>query len=403
MKHTPLNILSALLLLFSTLPLQAEETVSADTTAALARCFSETNFAGFLTETQKNTLPERQRTLYISPNVTTFARDAEYFLPYTKGYTALGFNLNPTLSYRHNRALTATIGVHLMAYAGDHTHIREILPIVRLEYSPAPWIRIVGGTLYGNLCHGLYEPMLGFDRYYKSNQENGMQAFAQTKHWQSELWCNWEDFIIPGSDFQEKFTFGWVNNFKITPFADTTTAFEIPLHLMMNHRGGQFDAVKDTCLETLANIATGLSFRCETARTRTKVEVPFFIFSNRSDEQHIHTKYQKGWGVYPQVSVQNNHPKHHWQANIGFWYGDKFISGRGSYLFQSRSYFDETFQTRYRKMATAKASYCLNHIFGFEFQAYYDVAEKSTDYAAGIYLLFDKNFKIHSWKKKQIE
>jgi len=35
---------------------------------------------------------------------------------------------------------------------------------------------------------------------------------------------------------------------------------------------------------------------------------------------------------------------------------------------------------------------------GVEFQAYYDIEEKGIDYSAGIYLNFNRRFKIHSWK-----
>lgn len=364
---------------------------------AKSRSFYESNYLGFLVDRQIKNPHTQNRTLYFNPNVETFARDAEYFLPYTKGYTSLGFTLNPSFTYRLDQHLKATVGIHLTGIAGDHKTLREIMPIVRIEYEPAYWVRFVGGTLYGNLCHDLYEPMFGFDRYFLSNQEMGLQAFFRTRHWKSEIWCNWEDFIILNSPFQEKFTFGWSNRFMIAP--DRNVHMEIPLQLMMNHRGGQFTSLTDTCLETLANIATGVELHIESRRTLTKIEIPIFGCSNRSDGNHIHTHYKDGWGIYPQVSVQNGHPKHHWSATIGYWYGHKYFAGRGSYLFQSRSFFDESFERRNRNMITFKGNYCLNKILGMEFQAYYDTDEPGADYAFGIYLFFDKVFKIHTFKK----
>jgi hypothetical protein len=52
-------------------------------------------------------------------------------------------------------------------------------------------------------------------------------------------------------------------------------------------------------------------------------------------------------------------------------------------------------------MGTAKIYY--GHQYkglklGVEFQAYYDIEEKGIDYSAGIYLNFNKGFKIYSWK-----
>ena len=183
------------------------------------------------------------RTLYFSPNTTTFVRDAEYFLPYTKGYTALGFIFDPSFLYKINEKASIRAGIHLMAFAGDHKTIRNVSPILSLTFQPVQWLTLTGGTLNPGIYHFLYEPMYDFDRFFYDNQEMGLSAKAITKYWFSDMWCNWEDFIIPGSDFQERFTFGWKNDFH-TPKIAHKAQIDIPFHLMMNHRGGQIDALK---------------------------------------------------------------------------------------------------------------------------------------------------------------
>lgn len=368
---------------------------------------------------------ERQ-TLLFYPNVTTFVRDAEYFLPYTKGYSALGFFMKPTLTYIHDERLSLSVGLHLLGIAGDHKKLREVSPIVRIEYKPNKIIKIVGGTLSDRFIgHGLYQPMYDYDRLFYANKEDGLQVFAYTKHWQSEMWCNWEDFIVVDSPWQEKFTFGWVNtiatSFKPDNHKDVRHWIGIPIHLMMNHRGGQIDAVQDTCIETLANVATGLIYSINTPKSGSfRVDLPVFGFSNRSDEHHIHTHFKKGWGFYPQLKYHKcwsparvlakgeidytvSEKLRYLDANIGYWYGDGFISGRGSYLFQSRSYFDDSFERRYRHMLTAEAAYNLNDVMFFRLQAYYDLDESSVDYAATFALRFDRSFKVHSWVKEKKE
>ena len=359
---------------------------------------------------------EKQTLLFI-PNVTTFVRDAEYFLPYTKGYSALGFFMQPTLTYNHDERLTLSVGLHLLGIAGDHKKLREVSPIVRILYKPNKIIKIVGGTLLSDRLtgHGLYQPMYDYDRLFYANKEDGLQLFARTKHWESEMWCNWEDFIVVDSPWQEKFTFGWVNELR---FKKGHHVFEIPIHLMMNHRGGQIDAVQDTCIETLANVAAGLEYNKRFNNGSMGAKLPLFGFSNRSNEQHIHTHFKKGWGIYPQLffdrvwtkstsSVENGYEvikiqhEHVVYGNIGYWYGDGFVSGRGSYLFQSRSYFDDVFERRYRHMLTAEAAYELNFVLRARFQAYYDLDERSVDYAVTFALVFDRVFKIHSWGKEK--
>lgn len=360
----------------------------------------------------------KRLTLMFNPNVTTFVRDAEYFLPYTKGYSALGFFLKPTFTYIHDERLSASAGLHLLGIAGDHKRLREVSPIVRIEYRPVKGIRIVGGTLSDErIGHGLYQPMYDYDRLFYANKEDGLQVFAYTKHWWSEMWCNWEDFIVVDSPWQEKFTFGWVNELKFDNREHNRT-FRIPIHLMMNHRGGQIDAVQDTCIETLANVAAGLEYNKRFNHGGMGAKLPFFGFSNRSNEQHIHTHFKKGWGIYPQLffdrvwtkstsSVENGYEvikiqhEHVVYGNIGYWYGDGFVSGRGSYLFQSRSYFDDAFERRYRHMLTAEAVYGLNGVLRTRFQAYYDLDERSVDYAVTLALMFDRVFKIHSWGEEK--
>lgn len=353
---------------------------------------------------------DEKQTLCFNPKVTTFVRDAEYFLPYTKGYSALGFFLKPTFTYNHDERLSASAGLHLLGIAGDHKKLREVSPIVRIEYKPTKSIRIVGGTLSDEcIGHGLYQPMYDYDRLFYANKEDGLQVFAYTKHWYSEMWCNWEDFIVIDSPWQEKFTFGWVNSLK---FVKPDRRFFIPIHLVMNHRGGQIDAVQDTCIETLANVAIGLEYlRQVNPDCSVGASLPVFGFSNRSNDQHIHTHFKKGWGVYPQLIFRNYWVKnryvakkrcdHYVCAKVGYWYGDGFISGRGSYLFQSRSYFDDSFERRYRHMLTAEALYDLNNIMDFRFQAYYDLDESSVDYAVTFALRFDRSFKLHSWANKK--
>ena len=360
------------------------------------------NRSPFFLQKESQLLMEEEKGLYFYPSTDVFVRDAEYFLPMTKGYTTLGFHLNPSFAYKFNDKARIEVGVHLVGIAGDKKGIRRVLPIVRLEYKPVKWLHIVGGTLYGNLSHGIYEPMYDFDRYFYSNQEMGLQILTNTHYWEADIWCNWEQFIVPNDDFQEKFTFGWKNNLKL-PL--NNIELSIPLDLMANHRGGQYTSLKDTCIETLINIAVGLKGKfIGNEKIHFTGEVPFFLFKNQSNKEHIHTAYPQGWGLYPMFTIQNNpsrYERNQWLVNLGFWMGDQFISGRGSYLFQSCSLFDASYRNATRKMGTAKVYY--GHQYkglklGVEFQAYYDIEEKGIDYSAGIYLNFNKGFKIYSWK-----
>ncbi len=339
---------------------------------------------------------ENNRNLYFGISSCLFTRNAEYFLPYTKGYTALGFFLDPTLSYQINEQAALSAGVHLAGIAGDDKGIRKVSPIVRIEYQPTNWLTVVGGSLYGNLSHKLYEPMYDFDRYFYANDESGLQVLMQTKHWESDLWCNWEVFIVPDDAKQERFTFGWVNRFFLIGdnSGHNTFNLSLPLHLLETHRGGQFTSLQDTCIETLTNAMIGITASINSTDKfikKTTLDLGFFGFKNNSN--HMHTHYKKGSGVYPNLTLQTKE----WKLQTGYWHANKFIASRGSYLFQSRSYFDELFEQEDRNMVTAKIFY-EHHFkglgFGIEAQAYHDLDQEKTDFSFGIYMRYADRFKL---------
>src|SRR5574344_2136628 len=142
-------------------------------------------------------LPDAGHLLSLDLRSIQFTRDAEYFLPETKGYTAVGYFVQPTLRLNASTYdLVVEAGGQFLGIAGDG-HRLHVNPVFRLEYTPTSWLSLVGGTIYGNLNHGLYEPMYDFDRYFYNNQEDGFQIFVMkdTRHlrFTSDTWVNWED------------------------------------------------------------------------------------------------------------------------------------------------------------------------------------------------------------------
>lgn len=326
-------------------------------------------------------------TLSFHLNSLQFTRDAEYFLPETKGYTAVGSFVEPTLKLRMRgwEWINVEAGAQILGIAGDD-HQLHVNPIFRIEYKPQDWLRLVGGTIYGNLNHGLYEPMYDFDRFFYNNQEDGLQVMIDKDFGhiriKSDTWLNWENFLEPGEAEQEKFTIGSSNRIKIGN--ENRKMVQIPIDIMGTHRGGQFTSLQDTCLETLFNVCTGLDWAIS---RRLRATALLFGYKNNSNE--IWTTYRGGFGVYPMVTYYSKNQTYFLTA--GYWYGNKYIGTRGSYLFQYRSKYDPEFVQAQRSMLTAKWFYTKG-IFGMEAQAYYDLKENKTDFSFGIYLKFCKDF-----------
>lgn len=337
-------------------------------------------------------------------DVTTFFRDAEFFLPYTKGYTATGFFLNPYVKRTIGVHAQLTLGLHLAGVAG-YEGIRKWQPLVRLDYQPHPNWRLVMGSLYGTLTHGLFEPMLDRERYIYDHQEEGVQilgklAFGPTQL-KTDTWVHWEELLEPWQPTQERFTLGSNNDFRLLDFAIGESEFgvSVPFSFLGSHRGGQFTSL-DTCIQTLFNENVGMRLYWSKQNKRSlRLDMPFFFYQDMSPTKCM--AYDNGWGVWPQLSwnytLPNRTPRSRWfgewqmQLQTGYWYGHQFIAPRGSYLFQSISWHDALFAVQEREMLTAKAA-LENHYgslsLGLDAEFYYDLREKGLDMAVGLYMRY---------------
>ena len=289
-------------------------------------------------------------------DLTTFLRDAEFSLPYTRGYTAIGFFLNPTVSRRIGTKGRAEVGLHLSTAAGyDGLHTWQ--PLVRLEYTPSSHCRIVMGTLYGNLSHGFYEPMLDRERYIYAHQEEGIQILADIPalRWHTDTYLHWENLLEPWQEDQERFTLG--SNNEVVPldiaWGNSRLQVTIPMAFLGSHRGGQFSAL-DTCIQSLLTESVGLRTALTLGKRHTvTLHAPWFFYQDISPTSWM--AYNRGRGFWPQISY-DYHKTGQWHGAIcvGYWQGNQYIAPRGSYLFQSISWHQPTYTETDRAMITAR-------------------------------------------------
>ena len=355
----------------------------------------------------------RQNSWLIGVDAATFLRDAEFSLPYTRGYTATGFFVTPYAKHLIGRDAQMTLGVHLAGVAGSDG-IRQWKPLVRLEYMPHRNVRIVMGSLYGTLTHKLFEPMLDKERYIYDHYEEGMQILAQLPivGWlelTTDTWLHWEELLEPWQMTQERFTLGSSNELLLWGWARNTrqgVMLSMPFSFLGTHRGGQFSAL-DTCIESLFNENIGLRVNVSLERNSALAfDVPVFFYQDISPRKC--QKYDNGWGVWPQVSCDFPLPSYysvdsmdntpHWHGSwkmllqAGYWYGYQFIAPRGSYLFQSVSWHKKDFVAPEREMVTAKIgvenNYTSKFALGLDADFYYDLHEKALDLAFGVYLRY---------------
>lgn len=340
----------------------------------------------------------------LGADVTTFFRDAEFFLPYTKGYTASGFFLTPYAKRVLGRYAQLTLGVQLAGVAG-YEGLRRWQPVVRLEYMPHRNWRLVMGSIYGALSHGLYEPMFDRERFIYDHQEEGVQILGSLAlgscRLQTDTWVHWEELLEPWQPTQERFTLGSNNRLDLLSFSVGNAGGEfgvgVPLSFVGCHRGGQFTAL-DTCIQTLFNENVGLRLTWSGGPGQAlAVDVPFFFYQDMSPTKCM--AYDDGWGLWPQLRwdcpLRGRRRATGWrgvwqlQLQAGYWYGHQFVAPRGSFLFQSISWHDAAFATPEREMATGRVAIENTYgklAMGVDAEFYYDLRLRGLDLAVGLYL-----------------
>lgn len=324
-------------------------------------------------------------------DLTTFMRDAEFSLPYTRGYTVLGFFADPTARYQIGTVGRATLGLHLASAAG-YEGLHTWQPLVRLEYIPSDNFRIVMGTLYGNLAHGLYEPMLDRERYIYAHQEEGMQILARTAHWSTDTWLHWENLLEPWQADQERFTMGSSN---VIHFEWNKFGISFPLSFLGSHRGGQFSTL-DTCIQSLFTESVGLQLQLNIRHSTLRLEAPFFFYQDISPVKCM--AFDNGHGFWPQLSYEYRNLSWHLIANGGYWIGNQFIAPRGSYLFQGVSWHRKDIADAERRMATFRLALekrlTSNFLIGADSEAYSDFTRGGTDIVFALYLRFTPTWNL---------
>ncbi len=328
-------------------------------------------------------------------NGAAFIRDAEFFMPFAKGYTASGFLFEPTARLSLSKDFTIRGGVRMVGVTGTEG-LYQWAPIFGIDYRPNDFMQITMGTLDASHGHFAGDPIYDPERWFFEHQENGLQILNYTKHWIGDTWVDWEHFLEPWTPDQERFTLGSHQIVMLRPY-DSDFNVWLPVVFSGSHRGGQFSTL-DTCIETLFNESIGLQAIWLSARGEKRIIVPFYFFQNKSPEGERYTPYEHGWGVYPQLSLALKSNKNEVCMTLGYWYGDHYLSARGSRLYDSYGWFKPGSVSPIRQMITAKAEWINKPLrlgtFAMDAIGYYDWELNTLDFVIGMKLSFTHRGRI---------
>lgn len=218
------------------------------------------------------------KTLGIELEALAFFKDNEFDGNVQRGYSLPGVRLQPRLTYTPIDEIKLELGLHATIYSGANKYPcyvfhdiatwkgdqyqsgAHLLPFFRAT-ARFKSITLAVGDIYGGATHGFVEPMYNPELILTDDPEMGFQMIVDTKRWHSDLWMNWQSYIFKESSHQEAFTVGWTQNINVWKRTkeDRTHSLDIPIQLVIQHRGGEQDNTK-MGVQTIANGALGMGY-----------------------------------------------------------------------------------------------------------------------------------------------
>lgn len=319
-----------------------------------------------------------------------FVKNNEYSGDYSNGATWIGYSATPKLVYYPSSKIRVETGVRLQKYSG-RTNFTETEAIFSVNYRASDRTNLILGSLNQDNNHMLSEPMFEPERFFTDKAENGIQLLYKSKRLNLDTWINWEQFILEGDPFQEKFTFGISSIYQLND-PSSKNNLSIPFQTLFTHRGGEIDS-SDGTVQTIGNFSSGLCFsrKIENSRiTSWQIEASAYYFlDNSSIKEHI---FDNGYAFYPQIGINTKHS----QINLGYWNAYQFASSKGSELFQSISHSNPGNYQDKRELVTLKYFYeqkiSKGIHFGGKIDLYYDLANSKESFATAIYLRINGDF-----------
>jgi hypothetical protein len=323
--------------------------------------------------------------LYFEFTNSNFFKNNEYSNDILNGYTLLGFNAAPKLSYYLSKNTKITGGANFLKYFGKEP-FHEINPVFQVQQKLTPDLSFIIGTINNSDRHALIRPLYHPELLLTDPTEYGLQFLFQNTHFKVDLWLDWQRFITKKSDFQEEFITGFSSETQILS-KNAPIELSIPLQMVIKHKGGQIGE-QDNPISTLANSAVGLSAKYPLAKKKF-LEFENIIAGYNKITDKNKEPFNKGLGLYSSLRLGLKA----FNLNFSYWQGSKFLTIAGDPIYQSYSLKNDEKLPK-RKMLEAGLQYSKDFpysTFVVNFQWIYDLMYNNPDYFAGLYLYINLN------------
>lgn len=318
-----------------------------------------------------------------------FVKNNEYFGPFNEGITYIGSILQPEIAWNVAPNFTLSAGWYFRHFYG-RSKIETSLPIIRATYHNPKGLKLTIGQLKsGNLKHEFVEPLYNTDNYFTKNPEYGVQLLYSKPRLKSEIYMDWENFILPGENQQEVITGGALLSYQIMQTNVHKVKFEG--QSIIHHFGGQVDN-SESLLQTRGNIAAGINYTIN-LNSRYLQSIRFASWYFQALElSHTNTlPYRSGYATMNGFDFSNKYFK----LGSAWFHGEYFFAPLGDQMFQSVSGLNDWYTDDKRDLISSKLAFeypIFKGIkFGFRIESYFDIERKNHDFSYGINLLIDRS------------
>jgi len=210
-----------------------------------------------------------------------------------------------------------------------------------------------------------------------------VQFKVDRKRLHTDMFMDWERFLLPGEAHQEEIVGGLLATFMLNRH-NYDRGLSAHFQSIIHHFGGQVDNVS-VPIQSRANMAAGLKYTILPAsKSLKKITLSSFYIQSIELSQTNTIPFKSGFGLHNTVTFENDWLK----LSTGWFHGEYYFAPMGDYLFQSISQFNDWYVGEKRDLVTSKilvAHQIMKGVnFGIRFESYYDIQRKSQDFSYGL-------------------
>ncbi len=342
---------------------------------------------------------EKKNDIYINLTALGFTKNNEYFDRIADGYTLFGYQVLSELVFFPAEKISLAAGVFAWKDFGTNKY-SKIAPTFTIDVG---WksLRLLFGTLHGNLEHQLIEPIYDFERVMTNRIENGVQVIFNKDRFLADLWINWENMLYEGDPDQEELSGGLVTKYRI--LEHERLDIEIPLQIFGMHRGGQID-VSPLPIKTVFNTTFGISGYLKFPESSffhgIKTDDYLVVYDDLSFEKQ--DAFREGYAFYLNLALKTKL----FDLMVSYWNGDKYISNYGGALYNSRSttFKHPEYLEPNRELLIFRLlqdMYILDNLcISARLEPYYNFVTKKFNFSHGLYINYKHTFFVKNFTPK---